>query len=81
MNKCKNNKNEVRSRNYKIINELAPYTTLGIQIVLTISFCVWIGWIIDNKYGTEPIFLIILSFCGAIAAMVNFIKTVMKKKK
>ncbi len=81
MDKSKKDKNEVRSSKSKIISELAPYSVLGIQLVLTIGLCAWIGWLIDDKYGTEPIFLIILSFFGAIAGMVSFIKTVMKKKK
>ncbi|MFC2131800.1 AtpZ/AtpI family protein [Bacteroidota bacterium] len=64
-----------------IIKELAPYTTLGIQLVLTIVLGAYIGWLIDDKFETAPIFLIVLTFFGAFAGMVTFIKTVLKRSK
>jgi ATP synthase protein I len=62
-----------------IIKELAPYSTLGIQLVLTILLGAWVGWMLDGRFNTKPIFLIILTFLGAIAGMVSFIKTAVKK--
>jgi len=54
---------------------------MGIQLVLTISLGAYAGWLLDEYYKTEPVFLIILTFLGAIAGMVTLIRTALKKKK
>jgi F0F1-type ATP synthase assembly protein I len=35
----------------------------------------------DDYFQTEPVFLIIMTFLGAIAGMVTLIRTALKKKK
>ncbi len=77
--KDKNGEDKLERRR-RIIKELAPYASLGIQMVLTIGLCGYIGWLIDEKTDSSPVFLIIGTFFGAIAGMVYFIKTVLKKK-
>jgi len=70
-----------KSSKNNILQELAPYASLGIQLVITIVIGAYIGWWLDGRYDTSPWFLIILTFFGAIAGMVNFIKTATKRKK
>jgi F0F1-type ATP synthase assembly protein I len=76
-----NKNNKRRNSKSNIIRELAPYSTLGIQLVLTIGLGAFAGWKIDEYYNTSPIFLIILTFMGAIAGMVSFIRTVTSRNK
>lgn len=75
-----NNKNKKDKSANNIIKELAPYSTLGIQLVLTVLLGAYVGWLLDKHFDTAPILLIILTFFGAIAGMVSFIKSVLKKK-
>ncbi len=77
-----NKKNKIvnKKKANNVIKELAPYSTLGIQLVLTILLGAYVGWLLDKHFETAPVFLIILTFFGAIAGMVTFIKTVLKKK-
>ncbi|MFH1051572.1 MAG: AtpZ/AtpI family protein [bacterium] len=78
----KNYQNDrVKKPKTNIMMELAPYASLGMQLVITIVIGAYAGWWIDGKYDTEPWFLIVLTFFGAIAGMVNFIRTVTKRKK
>lgn len=64
-----------------IMQELAPYASLGLQLVLTIIIGAYIGWWLDGKYNTSPWFLITLTFFGAFAGMFSFIRTVTKRNK
>jgi F0F1-type ATP synthase assembly protein I len=63
------------------MRELAPYASLGMQLVLTIVIFTYIGWWIDGKYDTSPWWLIILTFFGAVAGMVTFLRTVITRNK
>lgn len=64
-----------------IIKELAPYSSLGLQMVMTIFICAYLGWWLDGKLDTQPWLLIILTFFGAVAGMITFLKTVMTRNK
>jgi len=59
----------------RIIKELGPYMNLGMQLVVTIALMALLGWWLDTKFDTEPWLMVILSFFGAIAGMVSFIRT------
>ncbi len=64
--------------------EIAPYIGLGTQLAFTIVFMFFVGKWIDEYTETQPVFIIIFTFLGAIVGMYNFIKTVTslnKKKK
>ena len=63
----------------RVIKELSPYATLGIELVLAILFCAYGGYWLDKQFDSSPVFLLILTFLGAAAGMVNFIKTATKK--
>ena len=68
----------------KAIKEIAPYTGLGLQLTITVLIFWFIGKTIDDKYGTEPLWMITGSIFGIIIGMYNFIKSVIdltKKKK
>jgi F0F1-type ATP synthase assembly protein I len=69
----KNSKKE-DSRN-RILKEMGPYLNLGMQLVVTIALMALLGWWLDSKFDTKPWLMVILSFLGAIAGMITFIKT------
>jgi ATP synthase protein I len=70
---------EKKMSKINVMQELAPYASLGLQLVITIIIFAYAGWWIDGKFDTRPWFLIILTFLGAIAGMVTFIRTVTRK--
>lgn len=69
------------SNRAKIIKELAPYMTLGIDFALTVVLFALLGYWLDNKYSTSPLWILILSFFGIVVAFYKFFKIVMKKRK
>lgn len=63
------------------LKDYAPYIGLGLQLAVTIGIMVYIGYILDKHFNTEPILIIVCSAIGIFAALYNFIKTVMKSEK
>lgn len=74
MNKDKQNRS-------KIIQELAPYMTLGLDFAITIGLFALLGYWLDGKYNTKPMWMLILSLFGILVAFYKFFKVVLKKKK
>lgn len=65
----------------KIIKELAPYMTLGIDFALTVGLFALLGYWIDSSYATTPMWTLILSLFGIVVAFYKFFRVVLKKKK
>lgn len=65
--------------------QIGPYLGLGTQLAATIVLMFFLGYWLDTKFETKPIFIIALTFFGGFAGIYNFIKTVIslgeKKKK
>lgn len=60
--------------------ELFTYAGLGLQLAATVAIMVYVGYKVDEHFGTAPIWLIICSFFGVFAGLYHFIKTVLKSK-
>lgn len=65
----------------KIIKELSPYMTLGLDFAITIGLFALLGYWLDGKYNTAPMWTLILSLFGIVVAFYKFFKVVLKKKK
>ncbi len=68
----------------KAIREIAPYSGLGLQLAVTVVIFWFIGRLIDEHYGTAPLWMIVGAMLGIVVGMYNFIKSVLelgKKKK
>lgn len=68
----------------KIYKEIGPYLGLGTQLAATIGLLGYVGYFLDEKIGTYPLFLIIFLILGSAVGIYNFIKTTInlsKKKK
>lgn len=76
LNMSKDNQNRA-----KIIKELAPYMTLGIDFALTIGLFALLGYWIDSKNATSPLWILIFSFLGIIVAFYKFFRITLKKNK
>ncbi len=76
------NKGKKEPDNYgKIIREIAPYMSLGLQLAATVTVMVFLGIWLDEKFNTNPFLTVFCSFLGVSAALYNFIKTVIKSEK
>ena len=54
---------------------------LGTEMVAAVVVGTIIGFILDNWFGTKPWLIIIIFFLGAIAGMLNVIKTAKNMQK
>lgn len=57
--------------------EIGPYLGLGVQLAASIVLMFFLGYWLDKKLGTSPVFTIIMSFLGGFAGIYNVIKTVL----
>ncbi|MEW6751746.1 MAG: AtpZ/AtpI family protein [Candidatus Latescibacterota bacterium] len=71
-------KGSVGGKFLRAYQQAAPYTTLGLQYGITILVCLFVGWWVDGKAGTEPLFLIVGTFLGAVAGFYNLYRAVVR---
>ncbi|MFA7325520.1 MAG: AtpZ/AtpI family protein [Candidatus Kapaibacterium sp.] len=73
--------NKDKQNRANIIKELSPYMTLGLDFAITIGLFALLGYWLDGKYDTKPMWMLILSLFGIVVAFYKFFKVVLKKKK
>lgn len=57
---------------------VGPYLTLGIQFIVTILLCIFLGHWADGKFDTSPLLTLIGGLLGIAAGFYHFFKTVLK---
>ncbi|MBU1100635.1 MAG: AtpZ/AtpI family protein [Bacteroidetes bacterium] len=57
---------------------IAPYMGLGTQLAISIIALFFLGYWLDSKFNSLPIFTIIFSFIGGFGGIYNFIKSVIQ---
>ncbi len=67
------------------IRNVGPYIGLGTQLAITVLLMFFIGYWLDGKFNTLPLFVLVFSLFGSFAALYNFIRSVLqlneRKKK
>ncbi len=58
---------------YRVI---APYLTLGLQLAAAVIFFFLIGWWLDSRYDTAPLFMLCGIVVGFVGGMIKFLKSV-----
>jgi F0F1-type ATP synthase assembly protein I len=61
-----------------IIRETAPLLNMGVELTATVCVFGLLGWFIDDRAGTKPLWFAVLLTVGVIAGMANLIRTVLK---
>ena len=74
-------KKQVLSDNEKRGSFMGNAFKLGTELVAAVAVGTIIGFILDNWFGTKPWLIIIFFFLGAIAGMLNVIKTANNMQK
>lgn len=52
----------------------------GLTWALSTLFFLWIGWVVDGRLGTVPLFTIVGAFVGAAAGFYSFYRHVMARR-
>ena len=63
------------------LTQIGPYMGLGTQLAATMVAMFFLGYWIDQKLNSLPIFTVIFSFLGGFASIYNFIKAVLNSNK
>lgn len=66
------------SERQKIIREISPYMGLTSGLIATLILFGGIGWLIDDSQGTYPTWTAVLGGVGAVIAILNFIRNVIR---
>lgn len=57
------------------------HVTLGIQLAITIFIFVWIGYKLDLRYHTSPLFLIIGTVIGMVLGFYHLMKSLSSEQE
>jgi F0F1-type ATP synthase assembly protein I len=57
--------------------QIAPYMNLGSQLTVTVLLFGALGWWIDSRNGTAPLWLTILMSAGSVIGLVNMIRAML----
>jgi len=65
----------------EIFREVGPYMTLGIQLAAAIIIFFLIGWWLDTRYATSPVFKLVGLLVGSVGGMIKFLKSAVELGK
>ena len=74
-------KKQVTSNNEKKGSFMGSAFKLGTELVAAVAVGTIIGFILDNWFDTKPWLIIIFFFLGAIAGLLNVIRTANRMQK
>ncbi|HTY37573.1 MAG TPA: AtpZ/AtpI family protein [Bacteroidota bacterium] len=60
----------------QILRQSAPYLTLGIQLAAGIVVFFLLGWWLDTKYDSSPMYKLVGLGVGMVGGLIKFLKTV-----
>lgn len=66
------------NKDKNVIKEIAPFLTIGIEMMLYILIFTFLGYWLDEKLNTSPLLTIILALFGIFASFYKFFKSVLK---
>lgn len=58
----------------RALRDSAPFLGIGSSLAVTVLICVWGGHWLDERYGTEPRYVLIGAVLGMLAAFYHFYK-------
>ena len=64
----------------RALREAGPYLAMGTSLAVTVLLGLGIGYWLDGKFGTKPIFFLVGAGLGLFAAGYQFIKTVARPR-
>ncbi len=73
------NKVKVKDALFRSMREMAPFMNLGMQMALPVVLFTLLGWWIDSKNNSSPLFILLFAAIGVFAAFYYFFKAIKKK--
>ena len=74
-------KNQIQSDSEKKGSFMGSAFKLGTELVAAVAVGTIIGFILDNWFGTKPWLIIIFFFLGAVAGILNVIRSASRMQK
>lgn len=65
----------------QVARDTGPYLTLGIQLAAAVLLFFLIGWWLDSRYDSQPLFMLIGVVVGFVGGMIKFLKSVTELSK
>jgi len=65
----------------RTLRDASPYLAIGTTLAATVLAGLGVGHWIDERWGTDPLFLILGGSLGVVAALVYFFRTVASLSK
>lgn len=59
----------------RAIREAAPYLSLGTQLAASVLLGLGAGYLLDRRFGTQPIWFLVGAVLGLVAAGVQFVRS------
>lgn len=60
----------------RVVREAAPYLGLGTSLAVTVLVGLWLGYSLDQRFGTYPVFILTGAVFGLFAAGYLFFRSV-----
>jgi F0F1-type ATP synthase assembly protein I len=60
----------------QVVRDLAPYLGIGTSLAVTVLLGLGVGYGLDARFGTQPLFLLLGGVIGLGLALYQFFKTV-----
>ena len=64
----------------RVLREAAPYLGIGTSLAVTVLIGIGVGYWVDGRLGTRPLFFLVGAVFGLLAAFWQFYKTVAGRK-
>ena len=61
--------------------QVGPYLSIGVEFTASILLCLGIGWWIDKRFDTAPVFMLVGAFFGMAVGFYNLYRTVTGMEK
>ena len=71
----------MKKRDYRYIKDLAYFSSLGLQMALSIFIGLWLGRFLDKKFETDPWLTVVFFLFGVAAAYRNIGLAIKKLRK
>ena len=65
----------------QVVRDLAPYLGIGTSLAVTVLLGLGVGYGLDARFGTQPLFLLLGGVIGLGLALYQFFKTVAGPKR
>jgi hypothetical protein len=65
----------------RVVRESGPYLGIGTTLAITVGLGVLVGYWVDGRLRTGPVFTLVGSITGVALAMYGFFRTVMARRR